>query len=658
MTTEVPASHAERLHYRSDIDGLRAVAVLSVVMYHALPHRLPGGFVGVDVFFVISGFLITGLIDKHLTLGQFSFTDFYVRRVKRIFPALLLVLVATYGFGWWVLLADEFSQLGTHVAGGAGFAANLVLWHEAGYFDNASDTKPLLHLWSLGIEEQFYLLWPCLLWAANRRRWPLLPLVSTLALLSFACNLVGIERDAVATFYAAHTRCWELFAGALLACSLRDGQFPAQLRISSLSGLVLIGASLYLVDDTRAFPGIWALLPVMGTVLVIGAGPQAWPNRMLLSARPLVALGLISYPLYLWHWPLLSFARIVGGQAPSVAVRVGAVGIALALAWLTYVLIEVPLRYRLRGAAPATALVISMAAMGALGYATFAAQGLPARAMVVGNAANIASLNWDWLHTPNCDQVWGASMNFCLGFGNVEAPRVALLGDSTSNALAPGLGAKLAGDGHGLINVGSYFCPPVRGLVASPGRKYGLDCLAGTRRIIERVAAAPGIDLIVLALFARDLQEWGIPGIASDASDEQRFAAFKTLLAADIDYWNAAGKRVIVSYDMPYARIEARDCLPRPLAAWLADESDDCYARETSLRDRQPYLRLFDEFFSSRDDVCVFRQSELLIHEGRLRFADEHGQLLLRDDHHLSIHGSARMAELLVARCGGVPAAL
>jgi peptidoglycan/LPS O-acetylase OafA/YrhL len=652
MITDVHPQLDAPAAYRADIDGLRAIAVLSVVLYHALPLWLPGGFVGVDVFFVISGFLITRLLVERLAGGRFDVIDFYVRRIKRIFPALLLVLAVSYAFGWWVLLADEFKQLGGHVAGGAGFVANLVLWHEAGYFDNASETKPLLHLWSLGIEEQFYLVWPWLLWAAHRWRWPLLPLIAVLALLSFAVNVATVERDAVAAFYAPQARCWELFAGALLACGTPHGQFSARLRGIGLLGLALLVASLYFIKASRPFPGYWAVLPVLGAVLIIAAGPRAWTNRVLLSSRPMVWFGLISYPLYLWHWPLLSFARIVGHQQLDASLAVAAVELAVLLAWLTYRLVERPLRYGLAGERPAAVLLAAMVAMGVLGYGSYAAQGLPFRPVAVTNATNAALLDWQFFHTPDCDRVWGQSMNFCLGFGDVTAPRVVVLGDSTANSLAPGLGVWVAGKGDGLVNVGSYGCPPVRGMSNRAGWRNGQDCIAGMQRAYAQVAASPSVKLVVLALFARDLKDWNLPGVALNAPQEKRFEIFKALLEADIKFLRAAGKRVVVSYDMPFANTDARVCLPRPLSAWLTRGASACDAPEESLHERQPYQGLFDAYFAGRDDVCVFRQSELLIRDGRLRFVDEQGLLLLRDDHHLTSHGSTRMAELFARRCG------
>src|SRR4029078_10282619 len=200
-----------------DIDGLRAIAVLSVVLFHAFPSLCPGGFVGVDIFFVISGFLISTIIFANLERDTFSFFEFYSRRIRRIFPALVLMLAASYAFGWFALYADEYRQLGKHVAGGAGFVSNFVLGSEKGYFDNAAETKPLLHLWSLGVEEQFYIIWPLLLWISWRCRLNLLTITCAVAAVSFYLNVREVHTDPAAAFYLPQMRFWELMAGAALA---------------------------------------------------------------------------------------------------------------------------------------------------------------------------------------------------------------------------------------------------------------------------------------------------------------------------------------------------------------------------------------------------------------------------------------------------------
>ena len=357
--------------YRPDIDGLRAIAVLSVVAFHVSPSWAKGGFIGVDIFFVISGFLISGIIYENLDKGEFSFREFYARRIRRIFPALIVVMTACFVFGRFSLLTDEYKQLGKHIAGGATFISNLLLWQESGYFDSSAASKPLLHLWSLGIEEQFYIIWPLLLWFTWRRKINFFAVTLAIAVGSFYLNIKGIKHDAVATFYSPSTRFWELMCGGLLAWvtiykkasiaviklkvdhiiastiyrnkEVEKGKTLANL--SAFAGLALLAFGFEKITKDFTFPGAWALVPVCAAVLIISAGPTAWINRHILSAKLVVWFGLISYPLYLWHWPLLSFARIIEGTVPNRSIRIAAVVIAIVLAWLTMKWIEKPFRY-------------------------------------------------------------------------------------------------------------------------------------------------------------------------------------------------------------------------------------------------------------------------------------------------------------------------
>jgi len=398
----VNSSHAS---YRPDIDGLRAIAVLSVVLFHGFPQIFKGGFIGVDIFFVLSGYLISRIIFEQLNQGRFNFFDFYSRRIKRIFPALLIVLVAVYIVGWFTLLADEYSQLGQHIAAGTAFISNFVLWGEAGYFDNSAHTKPLLHLWSLGIEEQFYIVWPLLLWLASKLRFSLFALTVILAALSFYLNVTGIKSDAIATFYSPQTRIWELLIGSGLAwCALykKDGLTDIAIFFSkwrrtpitvvdqerirscianvlSCIGFIVLIYGLIRFNRDLQFPGKWALIPVLGTAFIVAAGPLAWLNKKILSNKVLVWCGLISYPLYLWHWPLLSFAWIVEAVPPSVPTRLGLIVLSVVLAWLTYRLIERPIRFGGHGALKVYLLVGLMLILGGVGLGTFYERGFPFR---------------------------------------------------------------------------------------------------------------------------------------------------------------------------------------------------------------------------------------------------------------------------------------
>ena len=387
--------------YRADVDGLRAIAVLAVLAFHAFPDALPGGFAGVDVFFVISGFLISGIIFDALRAGRFSFVDFYWRRVRRIFPALVLVLAACLGLGWMLLLPHEYLQLGKHAVAGAGFLSNIVLWREAGYFATAQELKPLLHLWSLGVEEQYYVVWPLLLalFAARPRAMPWM--IAGLAAASFALNVWLTPRAATAAFYLPMTRFWELMAGSALAYLVHYGSPDRRMAdLKAAAGLALVAAGIALLSAERAFPGWWALLPVVGTALLIASGPAAWINRRILSNAVLVYIGLISYPLYLWHWPLLAYARIAEGGEPPAALRLALLAMSFALAWLTYELVEKKIRFaRLpsvkRLSVPA--LGTAMAAVGVLGVAVLQSRVLPRSASVpIVNEISRASVDWNY----------------------------------------------------------------------------------------------------------------------------------------------------------------------------------------------------------------------------------------------------------------------
>jgi peptidoglycan/LPS O-acetylase OafA/YrhL len=391
--SEAPLSatdkHLSHPKYRPDIDGLRAIAVLSVVTFHAFPSLIPGGFVGVDIFFVISGFLISSIIFGSLEKNSFSFVEFYSRRVSRIFPALLLMLAATWAFGWLVLLADEYTQLGKHIAGGAAFVSNFVLLGESSYFDNSAETKLLLHLWSLGIEEQFYLVWPLMVWAAWKARVNALILIVLVGGISFTINVMSVHADPVATFYSPQTRFWELLVGSLLAyvtlhkfqvfpgCRAANG--PTVRNFQSLAGMALLITAFALTTKSDQFPGWWALLPTIGAALIIAAGPFAWINKTVLSSRLLVWFGLISFPLYLWHWPLLSFAHILEGSTASPTTLSLAVVTSVLLSWLTYKFVERPLRLSGYNNKKTTALTALMLVFGITGYATYLNDGFKSR---------------------------------------------------------------------------------------------------------------------------------------------------------------------------------------------------------------------------------------------------------------------------------------
>ncbi len=366
--------HPHLIHpkYRPDIDGLRAVAILSVVTFHAFPSLLKSGFIGVDIFFVISGFLISTIIFSSLERERFSLLEFYIRRIRRIFPALLLILFASLALGWFVLFPDEYKQLGKHTAASAGFIQNFILWRESGYFDNAAETKPLLHLWSVAVEVQFYIFWPLLLALVWKRHWSFLKITAAIAAVSFAANIFLVYRHPSAAFYLPISRFWELMVGGVLAyVALHRAHLISQYKNGqSALGFILILIAFPLLNKGSEFPGWWALLPTLGAFFIISAGPTAWLNEKILGNKLMVWFGLISYPLYLWHWPLLSFLRVTEGDA-SILERLAALLIAVILAWLTYMFVEKPVRLGTNALYQSIALLVAMSMLVAIGYLGF-----------------------------------------------------------------------------------------------------------------------------------------------------------------------------------------------------------------------------------------------------------------------------------------------
>jgi peptidoglycan/LPS O-acetylase OafA/YrhL len=522
-SSSVASDVVSRPGYRSDIDGLRAVAVFSVVAYHAFPQLAPGGFVGVDVFFVISGFLISSLILGGLRAGDFSFSDFYARRIRRIFPALIVVMLACWMLGWFLLLPNEYRQLSRHIVAGAAFVSNFVLWGESGYFDQAAALKPLLHLWSLGIEEQFYIVWPLALYLVWKRRVSLLPATVALLLASFLAGAHLAGTDPVAAFYSPWARFWELLAGVLLAHAGR-----ATRHDTSLLGAALVGFAVLWFDEGAWSPW-WALFPVLGTYLVVSAGPGGFLNRTVLSHRWLVLGGLISYPLYLWHWPLLAFARIVHGDTPPASVRIAIVAASVVLAYATYRFLERPVRFHLSARQTVPALSLAMLVAGSVGIASVAMNGLPSR---VNDAVRpYAAYEYDfgadsrmgscWLRAADAPNAYATS---CVDAPAAGKPLTMVWGDSYAARFFPGVRALTNGEVR-LAQLTRSLCPPVL--------EYGADAcakangfIAGEIRTLRpqtvilfadwsQYRKSDGSDLVFrqLAATVRRLKESGAPRI-------------------------------------------------------------------------------------------------------------------------------------------------
>lgn len=352
--------------YRSDIDGLRSIAILLVIGFHAFPKLIPGGFIGVDIFFVISGFLISTIILKNLTLNSFNILNFYERRICRIFPPLIMVIIFSALIGSIILFEEELQTLGRHIAASSMFSENFLLLQESGYFDASSDTKPLLHIWSLSIEEQFYIFWPLLLVIGNKFKCNTLLLITVVGGISFTTNIyLNTTHQAIVDFYFPVPRFWELMIGAFLAyTSIYWINFLKYYKnIQSILGVLFIATGLILIGPDSSFPGWWALLPTLGTFFIISAGQMAWVNKFILSNKVAVGIGLISYPLYLWHWPILVYERILFGPDMNPLYKLGGIVLTFIIASLSNRYIERPI---IKATSPRISLVLGTASVSLL----------------------------------------------------------------------------------------------------------------------------------------------------------------------------------------------------------------------------------------------------------------------------------------------------
>ena len=459
------------LGYRRDIDGLRALAVLSVVLYHIFPTLLPGGFVGVDVFFVISGFLISRILWDSLAKGTFSYLDFYRRRVLRIFPALAIVLLFTWIAGQQLMYWDEFARLGKHSFSGAFFVSNFTLWHEGGYFDVVSERKPLLHLWSLSIEEQFYLIWPLALAFFWHRRLPFLWISAGLGVASLGLSIFLTASDPIAAFYNPLSRFWELLLGATVGHVARGRSYLSGSRAhaASVTGLALLGGSFVLFDRSMLFPGALALVPAVGTSLFLLCHPASSLNRLILGRNVLVGIGLISYPLYLWHWSLFSITYMRMHAGIPTVLRCVIVIASLILAWCTYILLELPIQRSKHKKWLAGILLILIFSLGLLGYATDAMNGF-VKSSFLGKTPRFLSekrLIDSWLkdvRNGSCHIQSHEVATHPTTCVEDARPLVFIWGDSYASALYPGFYDLQKKEPFGLAQLTSAGCPPLPGI--------------------------------------------------------------------------------------------------------------------------------------------------------------------------------------------------
>ncbi|NWE19192.1 acyltransferase family protein [Pseudomonas sp. P7548] len=642
------------LSYRRDIDGLRAVAVLAVVLFHFGVPGVTGGFVGVDVFFVISGFLITSIIWRERQAGRFSFVDFWARRARRILPALFVMMAATLAVGWFLLAPKDYEELGRSVHYQVIFTSNLLFSRQHGYFDAASDIKPLLHTWSLAVEEQFYIIFPLLLTllASRLKHWRLV--LFGILLVSFGMSVWAVAHAPQKAFYLLHLRAWELLAGAMLAVvPLRDWRAsPGLAQGVSLLSMALILIAVFGFDSATPFPGAAALLPVLGVVGLIWANRQqsTWVGR-LLSSRVMVGVGLISYSWYLWHWPVFVYASYAAVDGLSPLELGGLMLLSLVLGYLSWRFVETPFREKRllpgRKAILATACV-GILCLGLTGVALRKADGVPSR--LSEQALRYAQAK-KWspeLMACMADKDTPDERLFCH-FGPKGSSVSALVwGDSHATALIPAL--EVAAKRHDISLVEASFA----GCVPLDGLENIARCAHFNHRVEKAMAEQSFSDVVLAARWSLYLygqmsgdKEHALKDPATGqyvrAIAEQRFAQG---LRERIKGLRTAGHRVWLVKEVPLQEIIVPYRLSR-LAMMHRPVDREGLPVAEHLK-RQAFIsQLFAELAAADSGVAVLDPAPLLCGADGLCRVELNGRALYTDDNHLSDVGARHVEAFL-----------
>ncbi|GAA0307827.1 acyltransferase family protein [Sphingomonas oligophenolica] len=630
--------------YRPEIDGLRAIAVLAVMLFHARVRGFSGGFVGVDIFLVISGYLIAQLILRESAAGSFTLIGFYERRVRRILPALLAMLIAS-GLAGLILLPIDFRPFGESLTAISLFASNLLFWNWGGYFTLTEDATPLLHTWSLAVEEQFYILFPALLLLARRGGQRMIwASLAAAALGSFAYSVWATHGHAEAAFYSPLSRAWEFLAGALLASAIVPTPRRAIGDIAAVLGIVLIAHTILHLHDTTFFPGVEAVAPVLGSVLML-FGSEAPGSRVgrVLAMRPLAAIGLISYSLYLWHWPLIVFGGYYAPQ-PYGLIRIAMALLAFPVAWLSWRYVELPFRKPRLLLSRRTLFISAVAASSVLalyGVAIWRANGFPGRFDQTIQRLSERQPQPDYGCANRSIEEMRTDTH-CLIGGGGPRPSFVLWGDSHAAVYFPALDAlarRYRVSGYDAAWLG---CPPLIPIRARDNRpeKWMLraekirQCDAHNKQVMQFVIATRPRVVLVAA-------EWGAYSGGKHALAEAPDISgipFRT----SVEKLRALGIHVYVVQDVPSATLAE----PRALAK--AHLTGRTIALEPDLA---AYLRRDTSFRAMTSDLQ--RRGLIEVIEPALRLCDrqrchvtENNYPIYYDSNHLSARGAFLVAPI------------
>ena len=646
------------MSYRPEIDGLRAVAVAPVILFHGGIAGFSGGFVGVDVFFVISGYLITSIILREMGQGRFSLLRFWERRARRILPALVLVMVCCIPFAWMWMLPDQYLAFSRSLIAVSVFSSNILFWRESGYFAAAAEEKPLLHTWSLAVEEQFYILFPLavlLIWRLGRR--VLVAAVALVGLASLGLSQYAAHASPAANFYLLPTRAWELMAGALCAFALDRRALPGSDVLAGL-GLALILGAVVGFDEATPFPSVWALVPVAGTVLIVLFARSGGHVARGLSWRPVVAVGLISYSAYLWHQPLFAFARIAIPWPPPVWLILGLAALSLALAALSWRYVEQPFRDRsgiFTGARLPAVLLPAVAVLIVIGVDGHLRGGVPGRFP----AQVQAIIDIRRADTSDCRNRYGtaeiAAGKRCVIGDTAQPPALAVIGDSHASMLTDALHETLGASGRSALMFSGNWCAPLVNFATRVPRK-DRDCVGRTNAAIDRIIAGDTIETVLL------VAQWSNYTTGTRAGDAEA-AAYTYTPAMPITGWNgdpghnpghfdkalhatlgrldAAGKSVVILLPVPDYAVSVPHAAARIRLLGLSHGMLDRMLQDHLSRHAVALSIL--EAARSEFDIDLFDPAAVFCDRDRCSPLDFAGRPFYEDANHLGYAGAQRL---------------
>lgn len=650
LTSQIIAPYTH--NYRPDIDGLRAIAVLSVILFHIDKELIPGGFIGVDIFFVISGYLISLHILKDIERERFSLVQFYRRRIKRIAPAMLVVVGVTLTITQLFFLPEDAEASAESALWSLFSSANIYFWlhQDTSYFAAASNEKPLLHLWSLGIEEQFYIFWPIILilvYKANRSK---VIFVSTMlvAIFSFLLGESIFSTDSMFVYYMLPTRAGELLVGALASQTVmrRNAISNGLANLTALLGSVLIGCSFFLLSEEQVFPGLLAIPPTIGAAMLIIAGHyvNSWPNRAL-KIRPMVWVGLISYSAYLWHWPLLAFFRY-GGFELGITEKIVILILTILLAWFSYRYIECPARLSMRPtidiffrqyAIPTMLLsVIALAAMKIDGYGIRWLSDEYKHKLVSMRDVTRPAYQYDYVCQRQKISSDDLNSNNCIVGANIASPPSAILwGDSNAAHYIGMLGIFAQEQHFRFRNIEIGSCPPIN---ADPENfvvaKRLADCRDSLKLVKQNLDSYP---VVILSATYPDYQS------RSDSFLKVFFDTVKGL--------TNQGKLVIILGKVPIINSYDRSCQEKAISFPFIE----CKAKTVQLsEDVASINEQLKEFANSTPHVEYFDITKYICPKNQCSAFDENGASLYYDEGHLNLPGSWKLGKDILIR-DGVP---